>query len=214
LATWKIDERAASANEPFLYVEALFGPALAEQLGVSLLDPPEDWLSRLPVNYSRRRIRLSTLGEANAVVERSFIKPPNDKSFPAAVYSSGELPTAFDPNMPVLVAEPVRFECEFRCFVLDRAVRTFALYARNGEVMPTESWSGQEAAELTAFTSMLLEDVTIDFPRACVLDCGPIQNRGWAVVELNAAWGAGIYACSPDDVLDVVRAATVSLNQR
>jgi hypothetical protein len=44
-------------------------------------------------------------------------------------------------------------------------------------------------------------------PRATVLDIGVIQ--GWAVVELNAAWGAGIYGCNPEAVLDVVRYAAV-----
>jgi hypothetical protein len=39
------------------------------------------------------------------------------------------------------------------------------------------------------------------------MDVGVIQHRGWAVVELNAAWGAGIYGCDPDEVLEVVRCA-------
>lgn len=209
LSNWRIDEAAAGCHEPFLYAEALFGPTLAEQLGVVLLDPPEDWLCRLPERYSRRRVELSTLGEARMLSRPAFIKPPNDKSFPAAVYAPDALPVAFDADMTVLVAEPVSFASEFRCFVMDRRVRTFSLYSRLGEVLPSGGSSDAEDTALLSFVDSLLDDDSIDFPRACVVDCGPIEGRGWAVVELNAAWGAGIYACNPDDVLDVVRMATV-----
>jgi hypothetical protein len=36
-----------------------------------------------------------------------------------------------------------------------------------------------------------------------------IKGRGWAVVEPNECWGAGIYGCSPVKVLEVLLAATV-----
>lgn len=206
LATWRIPD--GPRDEPFLYAEALFGPTLAEQLGVTLLEAPEDWLPKLPEAYRQRAVTLSTLGEAQRSSQPAFVKPPNDKSFPAAVYEAGTLPTTFDPEMAVLVAEPVRFTSEFRVFVLDRTVRAFSLYARDGE--PVDP--GHEAEEergLLAFVSRLLADAQVHLPRACVVDVGPIEGRGWAVVELNAAWGAGIYGCDPDAVLDVVCAATV-----
>jgi hypothetical protein len=45
--------------------------------------------------------------------------------------------------------------------------------------------------------------------KAMVLDVGQIVGEGWAVVEANAAWGAGIYGCNPAAVLDVIRHATI-----
>jgi hypothetical protein len=36
-----------------------------------------------------------------------------------------------------------------------------------------------------------------------VVDVG-LTAGGWAVVEANAAWASGGYACDPDAVLDVV----------
>jgi ATP-grasp domain, R2K clade family 2 len=45
--------------------------------------------------------------------------------------------------------------------------------------------------------------------RAVALDVGIIRGRGWAVVELNSAWGAGIYGCDPARVLEVLQAAAV-----
>jgi hypothetical protein len=164
LPAWRIGDDLLDANEPFLYVEALFGPTLADELGVRLLDPPEDWLCMLPERYGRREVRLSTLGEARRLSVPTFVKPPNDKSFPAAVYGSGELPAAFDPEMKVLISEPVAFASEFRCFVLDRRIRTFSLYARQGESMPTGSWSDEETAQLLSFASALFADGDVDFP--------------------------------------------------
>jgi hypothetical protein len=41
-----------------------------------------------------------------------------------------------------------------------------------------------------------------------VVDVGFIRDRGWAVIEQNAAWGAGIYECDPLQVLEVLRAVT------
>jgi hypothetical protein len=41
-----------------------------------------------------------------------------------------------------------------------------------------------------------------------------IAGRGWAVVEQNSAWGAGIYGCDPEKVLAVLRHAAVPLTAR
>ncbi|HET9956937.1 MAG TPA: ATP-grasp domain-containing protein [Polyangiaceae bacterium] len=209
LRTWRIDEAVLGADDPFLYVEALFGATLAEQLGVTLLNPREDWLSSLPERYSRRKVVFSTLAEARKASAPAFVKPPNDKSFPAAVYSPGELPAAFDGEMSVLISEPVTFVSEFRCFVLERKVQTFSLYARHGLPTSEATSPDAESAHMLSFVSQVLQDHEVDIPRACVLDCGLIDGRGWAVIEPNAAWGAGIYGCDPDKAIDVVRAATV-----
>jgi hypothetical protein len=200
------------ADEPVLYVEALTAPLFAEALGVTLLEPPIDWLPRLPFEYRLRDLALMALGEARGVRDRRFIKPPNDKSFQAAVYAGHELPAEYPDDMPVLVSEVVTWGIEFRCFVLDRNVRTFSVYLRGGELQRDAGFphSDQEEAELLGYTSRLLSDSRVDLPRACVIDVGIIRDQGWAVVEQNAAWGSGIYGCDPEQVLEVVRHATVA----
>jgi hypothetical protein len=45
-------------------------------------------------------------------------------------------------------------------------------------------------------------------PRSVVIDVGYIDNQGWAVVEFNAAWGAGLNGCSPEKVLPAIVAAS------
>ncbi|MGB3650597.1 MAG: hypothetical protein WBA41_05220 [Rivularia sp. (in: cyanobacteria)] len=51
----------------------------------------------------------------------------------------------------------------------------------------------------------ILSDNKVEIPSATVIDVGVIKGRGWAVVEQNAAWGAGLYGCNPIQVLEVLR---------
>lgn len=66
----------------------------------------------------------------------------------------------------------------------------------------------EEDRALQQFLDTLLADPQVVLPRAVVIDVGMIADRGWAVVELNAAWDAGLYGCDPAQVLEVVQHAT------
>ena len=211
LTSWRVPDHLKSAPVPVLYGEALFGPPLAEQLGLSLLCPPDDWLVRLPMQYKHRQIALSTLGQARANPLPAFVKPPNDKSFPAGVYRGDELPREFDDDMPVLVSDVVRWQKEYRCFILDRRLRTYSLYSREGELQREQEFESgtDEDAQARAFIETLLANQAVDLPRATVVDIGLIEGKGWGCVEQNAAWGAGIYGCDPAEVLEVLRHAAV-----
>jgi len=203
-------------DEPVLYVEALTAPLFAEALGLSLSEPPVDWLPKLPLEYRLRDVRLMPLSEARKLDRPRFIKPPNDKSFRAVVYASGrEIPSEYLEEMPVLVSEVVEWEVEFRCFVLDRSVRTFSVYLRKGRVQQEAGFvhSEVEESQLLEFMSKVLADPRIDLPRATVVDAGIIKDKGWAVVEQNAAWGSGIYGCDPEQVLEVLRYAATRLEK-
>ena len=92
LTSWRAPDELATVREPVLYLEALFGPTLAAQFGLRLLEPAIDWLPRLPEEFRSRKVVLSTLHEARYLLEPAFVKPPNDKSFPARVYAGSELP--------------------------------------------------------------------------------------------------------------------------
>ncbi|MBY0232998.1 MAG: ATP-grasp domain-containing protein [Gemmataceae bacterium] len=210
LPGWRVPEELRSVPEPVLYLEALFGPALAERFGLRLEEPPDDWLPSLPWEYRKREVRLMTLGEARSMEEAAFMKPPNDKSFQARVYAGHELPAGED-GQAVLVAEPVAWEKEFRCFVLERKMATFSAYLRDGVLQREAGFphTAEEEAELSAFIGGLLADTRVPLGRTAVLDAGVIAGRGWAVVEQNSAWGAGLYGCDPERVLDVLREAAV-----
>ena len=211
LRSWQVPDELRQVSEPVLYLEALFGQTLAAQFGLRLLEPEIDWLPNLPVKFRQRWISLTTLGACRALVEPAFIKPPNDKSFAAKVYTGVELPHEYDEDSPVLVAEVVVWEKEFRCFILDRQIRAISIYLRAGELQRDREFAATDlelaAAEL--FVQKILADSRIELPRAAVVDVGIIAKRGWAVVEQNAAWGSGIYGCDPVQVLEVLRYAAV-----
>lgn len=213
LVSWSVSEEVQKVPDPVLYLEALFGPTIAEQFGLRLLEPPEDWVPRLPLEYRRRQVELMSLHEARKLSYRAFIKPPNDKSFPAKVYSGHELPEEYDGSSSVLVSEIVSWEVEFRCFILDRQPQTISVYLRNGELQKDQGFlaSEEELAQAEKFVRTVTEDKRVDLPRASVLDVGVISDRGWAVVEQNAAWGSGIYGCDPKRVLEVLRHAAVPI---
>jgi hypothetical protein len=206
LSSWRVPDHLKSVTDPVVYGEAMFAPSLAEQLGFTLENPPEDWLVSLPKEYKLRDIRLTTLGEARKNTDAAFVKPPNDKSFPANVYRGQDLPREFDDEMSVLVSDVVTWASEFRCFILDRSLKTFSIYSRHGDLQRESGFvcTPQESEQVAHFVSRLLADERVALPRATVVDVGLIENSGWACVEQNAAWGAGIYGCDPEAVLEVL----------
>ena len=211
LPSWRIPA-SLRGQDVALYGEPLFAAVVADELGLALLEPPFDWLPTLPAEYLQREARLATLGEARRLHRTAFVKPADDKCFLAGVFRSGQqLPgeVVLPGRTPVLIAEPVRWEVEFRCFVLDREVVALSPYLRRGELAqsPDRSWEDDRAEDARAFARGVLCDVSVRVPPAVVVDVGIIEGRGWAVIEANAAWGSGIYGCDPAAVLRVVRRA-------
>jgi hypothetical protein len=207
---------ALAAKEPVLYGETLLADALAAPLGLSFLEPTADWLPALPLAYRKRAIRLATLADARALTSPSFVKPPDEKWFGAAVYASGaaiEVAEGMEDEYPVLISEPVRFEVEYRFFILDRAIATGSIYIRGGAIARSGEgeWPADPAdtAAATEFLAGMLGDPAVQLPAAVVIDVGRVQDRGWAVVEANPAWASGICDADPLLVLPVLRRAAV-----
>jgi hypothetical protein len=202
----EIEDRVA------VYGEHLFAIAVADQLSLALLRPPFDWLARLPFAHLKRSVWFAELAAMARHPLPAFIKPADDKSFAARVYEDPRaLPDSslLPPQTPILIAEPVVWEVEFRCFVLNRSVVTASVYSRGGhssEARDAEGRSADEAEtrEALSFMQGLLADPAITLPPSVVVDVGIIQGRGWAVVEANPSWGSGIYGCDPRQVLYTV----------
>lgn len=209
LASWRCPDDF-DPEEPVLFAEPLFNEAVAEQLGLAVVEPPVDFLVRLPEEYTKHRLRLTTASEARTLTGPVFLKPPNQKTFPAKVYAGGtQLPEIPD-NDPVLVSEPVEWVAEFRFFVRDRRVHAWSPYWLRGALARSgDEWLVEP--EMTALTRGLvdrvLDDPRVDLPGALVIDAGVIHGVGPAIVEANVASGAGIYGCDPRDVLEVLRVA-------
>ncbi|WP_328861208.1 ATP-grasp domain-containing protein [Streptomyces sp. NBC_00306] len=183
------------------------GPLAADRIvrpfRVGLLEPADDWLTTLAPELTQRRIELTTLDRARELDGPLFVKPPSDKSVPAAVYATGrDLPLSGErigPQTPVLVSDVVEFAAEYRLFVLDGQVLTGSRYTVFGRLDPAPLTPDAER-----FGQEVLEACAPTLPSAVVLDVGQLVGGRWAVVEANMAWFAQSYAAETDRVLDVV----------
>lgn len=172
---------------------------LQQKLGFPLCSPDDELLLRVPEPFLKRRLAKQTLGQAQTGPLPTFIKPVMPKQFRGAVYTDADALAAecrgLPPDTPVLVSEIVQLTAEVRCFVLNHEVLDAALYE-----------GAADRTEALRFATEVIAAVTL--PRAVVLDLGHIANRGWAVVEFNAAWGAGLNGCHPEKVLPAILAAS------
>jgi hypothetical protein len=187
---------------------------VARQLDSILMGCSANWLPELPETFSKRKIDLLELRNVAGLTGQRFIKPALGKSFDAAVSSGQQVMSKnshLPPNLLVHASEIVEWETEYRCFAKDHEVMTLAPYRRDGVTFSSyESplrGPRRESEEASEFAHSVLQSVPC--PGAFVLDVGIIKGRGWAVVEPNECWGAGIYGCTPSKVLEVLLAASV-----
>ncbi|GGX97479.1 hypothetical protein GCM10010324_49580 [Streptomyces hiroshimensis] len=189
------DCREGNRGEAHYYGGPLFAARVRDRLGLCLLEPADDWLSGLPRTFSGRAIRTATLAEARALTRPAFVKPPTDKSFPAAVYGDGGGSPA-GPGLPswtpVQISEVVTWHCEVRLFLLDGEVRTGSQYAVFGRLDAAPLDGHPQRAAILEFASRLAGAAGHTLPSAVVVDVG-LMSAGdgaprWAVVEANMAW--------------------------
>lgn len=216
LQGWRL-QGTPPQGELILYGEPLFIAGLAEQLSLNLLEPPLDWLTQLPQRYLKREIRFGQLGGLSEITLPAFLKPADDKSFPARVYQAPEelsdlvqLPK----SLPILCSEPVHWESEFRAFFRERRCLSWSIYARHGALAQAEDggWpcSPEERKQAEAFIACLEADPLLPLCPSWVIDFGHIRGRGWAAVEANPAWSSGLYGCDPRAVLRVIARGCLS----
>ena len=202
-----------SIPEPVLYADGLTASAVAEPLGLELVEPPLDFLASLPERFRKRPVEFTSMGNVRGPAARRwplFVKPAGDKAFKAQVYgASGELPDAVLDEEPVLVSPPVRFREELRFFVLDREIVAGSPYVVDGGLAVDEhgEWTrGLDVmGEARSFAQEVVRDEDVRVVPAFVLDVGRIEGLGWAVVEANPAYASGICGCDPVEVLRVLR---------
>lgn len=182
-----------------LYGNDTFCLVLAQKLGLELVSPPDELLLTVDPAWLQRELHGSTLERAAHEAFPRFIKPLVPKQFRARVYRGpSELEEecrGLTPDTAVLSAEVVEIQAEARAFVLDQQVRTCALYEGEGLV-----------SEAEAFLSAFARSTPI--PRTCVLDAALIRGRGWALLEANASWGAGLNGCDPVQAITCIAEAS------
>jgi hypothetical protein len=88
LPSWRPPAHLAEC-EPVPYAEPLFAAVVAESLQLALIEPNLSWVAEIPFDLRQRELRFADLNEARKQSRPAFIKPADDKCFPARVYQSG-----------------------------------------------------------------------------------------------------------------------------
>lgn len=204
-------------GDPIYYGGSDTALAAANRFSIALLEPPLDLLARVPHSFLQRTVEFARFQDLNRLQAPTFVKPadPLHKVFDAGIYSDPRDIRArrgVPADTPVLLAEPVEWLAEFRCFVLEGKVAASSPYLSfNRPVWRPFGQGGekaQESAKMLSFCDRLLTQAKSLLPPAFVVDVGLIEDRGWAVVEFNPAWCAGLLGADPQRVLAVLRRAS------
>lgn len=184
---------------------------------------PSSWLTeRSPEILGGRRLAAVTAGDVVAgrvPFEVRAVKPAvlKVRGLPAQrvadtadarrVVTKAGLPAGFS----LLVADSwLDCESEYRTFCAGRRVLTASPYRIEDEGWSAElflhraSWHEQAAQFANDLLASLPDN---DVPPACVLDIARLTDGGFALLETNTAWAAGLYGCDPHAVLAAVLAA-------
>jgi hypothetical protein len=188
-----------SAERVALYGADTFCLVVAQVLGVHLVSPPDDVLLQADPEVTKRTVRGVALGEALGGPFPMFVKPLVPKVFRAAVWRTPDDLRAeckgLAPDTPVLTSEIVSVAAEGRAWVLDGQVLSCAIY--EGDADPSQAAGFLERAARI-----------LPLPETCVLDAALVENRGWCLLEANAAWGAGLNGCDPAAAVRCIDRAT------
>jgi hypothetical protein len=180
-----------------IYGPDTFALVVAQKLGVELISPADDLLRKAPGPILRRDVVVAALKDARTFP--AFVKPLVPKTFRAKIYETKEALDAecagLSPETLVFISEIVDIEGEARFFALDGRIETGALYEGTGDLVE----AARAAAEIAH---------ALPIPKTCVLDLALIRDRGWALLEFNASWGAGLNGCDPRKVAPCIAAAT------
>ena len=206
----------AAIEEPVVYVTTDLALIAARSLNLALIEPPLDLLAELPERFLRRAVEFATFADLKRLQRRTFVKPadPLDKWFDAGVYADvRDIRTRgrTSPDSPVLLSEPVEWVAEYRYFVVEGKVVAGSSYLAFGRPAWKPFDPKRPNAMPTAGLPVVAElcaTLKTKLPPAFVVDVGLIEDRGWAVVEFNPLWCAGLLGADPRAVLPVLQRAT------
>ena len=150
--------------------------------------PPDDWLTQVPTHFLHRGVTLTTLDRWKSWRYPAFIKPLKDKVFRAKVYANAldllEETKLVDPRTPVVVSEPVEFEAEYHCLILQNRIKKASLYTKATEAPRPKS----ELSQAILFSHEVVHRMPSRCPDAFILDVGRLVDYHWAVVNANPCW--------------------------
>jgi ATP-grasp domain-containing protein len=182
------------------YGNDTFCLVLAQKLNLTLISPADDFLRFVPPDLLKRALSFTTLAIALTLPFPAFVKPMTPKQFAGRVFNDADAlrqeTEGLPAETPVMISEIVEIVAEARTFVVNRRVASRAIY------------EGEASESMLA----ALRDLPTAAPdeEPIVIDWACIAGKGWAVLEANAAWGAGLNGCDPVAVLPCIERATRS----
>jgi ATP-grasp domain, R2K clade family 2 len=201
-------------SECRVYAEGFLAEHLAHELGLVLLRPADDVLAQLEFEFAKRQVSYCRAKDFKRPTSSAFIKPADQKLFPARVYTKDEPIDGLEhlqPDDPILVSEVVTFSREYRFFVRDRQVLTGSIYLLANEIPQVPIGYEGEGDPLwkdaIGFARQVVSQTKLELSRSVVLDVGLVKSGNWAVIEFNPVWASGIYGCDPLQVIECLEAS-------
>lgn len=194
---WDPPQLAAHAVR--VYGHDTFCLVLQQKLGLTLTSPADDLLFAVPESLLGRKLtrcRRTGLADLSFPV---FVKSLVPKRIRSRIYESSDEvlreSAGLDEDAEFLASEVLALTAEARAFVLE------------GQVLDAAAYEGTpDLGEARTFLAKSLP--ALDLPRAVVIDLARLAGGTWALLEFNAAWGAGLNGCKPDLVLPAIEAAS------
>lgn len=205
--------RAACEGADYVryYGNTLHADRIKGDLPVRFL--PIDLTVLVKTSLTKRHTVLCSFSEIGRVRDEwgykpLFIKPAQEKWFPAKVYQPNEMPAPEGGTLPsdwVYIQEPVDMINEVRCFCLDGKILTASYYRIGHEYCPL----GTDEVDRPKVLDEMVAELAPHYPRGVVLDFAYTSRAEWTYLEPNEAFASGIYGCDSARCLEVIEASQV-----
>ncbi|MCP4163014.1 MAG: ATP-grasp domain-containing protein [Deltaproteobacteria bacterium] len=182
-----------------VYGNDTFCLVLQQKLGFNLISPTDDIFAKIKKKWLKRKITFLKLSDIKKLMFPTFLKSAVPKIFKASVYESLDEVKKECTKLPeetlIIQSEIVNWLNEARAFIHKGIILDCSVYEGSGDLENAKSFLKECIAE-------------IQIPETCVIDFGEIEGKGWALVEFNASWGAGLNGCKAEKVLPAIIDAT------
>lgn len=190
---------------------------------------PAAWFAALSTELLGRRVATRTAGELAAGADPGLdrvetVKLATHKRRLMPLQRVADLAAArtwaatLPPTYQLLLSDRwLQMHSEYRVFTIGRQAVAWSPYLVEDEPWSPElSWHRASFHdEAAAYAEAVLADLPdADVPPAVVLDIARTENARLVLLEANTTWGAGLYGCDPERVLDAVLAANLPAHPR